>query len=138
MTPDDITNLNHIKINKCSSFCDFCDYMYRQHVTCTTCINNKFMPHAIQNSCSGIYLIDYTKIVKLLIDNPNSMDARTNFNYFIVENRNKPDLSRFNIYYIRNITIERAQEIINANVAAFTQYNNALVEKDLIDAINEI
>jgi hypothetical protein len=138
MTTDDVKILKNIKINRFSSFCDLNDYVYSQHIVSTICLGDKFHPNALENSCNGVFLIDYTKVVKYLIDNPKLLDSRFNFNYFVVEDRNKPNLSRFDVYYIKDLTPKQAQKIINANVAAFTQYNAAVVEQELINQVNTV
>lgn len=138
MTTDDIKLLKNIKINRFSAFSDFNDYIYSQHIVSTICLGDKFHQNSLENSCNGVFLIDYTKIVKYLIDNPKLLDSRSNFNYFIVEDRNKPNLSRFDVHYIKDLTLEQAQKIINANIAAFTQYNTVIIEQDLINQVNAV
>lgn len=138
MTTDDIKILKNIKINRYSSFCDLHDYIYSQHIFSTMCLGDQYHPNSLENSCNGVFLIDYTRVVKYLIDNPTLLDSRSNFNYFVVENRNKPNLSRFDVYYIKDLTPKQAQKIINANIAAFTQYNAAVVEQELINQVNAV
>lgn len=138
MTTDDIKILKNIKINRFSAFSDFNDYIYSQHIVSTICVGDKFHPNALENSCNGVFLIDYTKTVKYLIDNPKLLNSYSNFNYFVVEDRNKPNLSRFDVHYIKALTLKQAQKIINANIAAFTQYNAAVVEQELINQVNSV
>lgn len=138
MTTDEIKLLKNIKINRYSSFCDFNDYIYSQHIISTMCLHDEFHPNSLENSCNGILLLDYTKAIKYLLDNPQLLDSRSNFNYFIVTDRNKPELSHFDVYYIKDLTLKQAQKIINANIAAFTQYNAAVVEQELINQVNAV
>lgn len=137
MTTDDIKLLKYIKIDRWSVFCNVNDYRYTPHIICTSCINDIYRPTAIVNSYNGLFLIDYTKTVKRLLENPFLLDSNSNVNYFVVANRNNPDMSRFNVHYIKYLTPKRAQSIIDANVAAFAQYNIAINEQNLINAINK-
>lgn len=139
MTTDDIKLLKNIEIDRFSEFCDFNDYVYSQYIDCTMYLIHRFYPSALINSCNGVYIIDYTKTVKRLLDNPYLLNSSYDVNYFVISaNRNKPDLSRYDVHYIKNLTPKQAQNVIDANVAAFAQYNAALNEQNLINAINEI
>lgn len=129
--------LKHIDIDDIwKSFNGFSEYRYTQAIRCEVCIKNKYAPQALANTVNGILLFDYRRVVNYLIAHPNELDSRTNYNYFLCTNKNKPDNERFiKAHRFNMLSITDAQKIIDANVSAFVTYNTVLHEHSLLEQI---
>ena len=87
-------------------------------------------PVFAQFICNEIY--DYAPVARAFL-------RRKRITAFDVDNRfNCKNYSHTIVYKIRDLTPEKAQEIINTNIALFTQIAQRIDEQELIDQINNV
>ncbi len=126
MNTTQLNKLNHIY--KTKSVLNGFEYYYDIQIRHDIFLGKYYRPILVEK---GI-LIDYFKPLKKLLKDENITEDAA---YKIVFNRNANESKRISLC---SITPEKAQKLIDRNIALFTQFNTKIQEKQLLDAINKI
>lgn len=127
MNNTQLNKLNHVY--KTKSVNNGFEYYYDIQIRHDIFLGKYYRPILVEK---GI-LIDYFKpLKKLLKDEKNITEDAA---YKIVFYHDTNDAKHISLC---SITPEKAQKLIDRNIALFTQFNTKLQEKQLLDAINKI